>query len=58
VGIELEELYLEESSLSAAAFDFVTHLPRLRTLSVQDVSLTYDDLDELRSRLPQVRLHD
>ena len=47
----LENLYLEEETLSAAAFDFAVSLPRLSALGVQDVSLTKAELAELRRRL-------
>ncbi len=48
----LESLYLEEETLSAAAFDFTVSLPRLTRLGVQDVPLTEIEIAELRQRLP------
>lgn len=50
----LENLYLEEETLTAAAFDFAVGLPRLSRLGVQDVPLTDVELAELRRRLPGV----
>ena len=50
----LESLYLEEETLSAAAFDFTVGLPHLSRLGVQDVPLTEVELAELRRRLPGV----
>lgn len=52
----LESLYLEEVTLSAAAFDFVASLPHLSRLGVQDVSLTETELADLRRRLPSVNV--
>jgi hypothetical protein len=53
----LESLYLEEETLSAAAFDFTVSLPHLSRLGVQDVPLTQAELTELRRRLPSVGIH-
>lgn len=53
----LESLYLEEETLSAAAFDFVVRLSHLCRLGVQDVPLTEAELSELRRRLPGVNVH-
>jgi hypothetical protein len=53
----LESLYLEEDTLSAAAFDFAVRLPHLSRLGVQDVPLTEVELAELRRRLPGVSVH-
>jgi len=50
----LEHLYLEEETLSAAAFDFAASLPRLACLGLQDVPLSAAELTELRQRLPSV----
>jgi hypothetical protein len=50
----LEGLYLEEETLSAAAFGFAVNLPHLSRLGVQDVPLTEVELAELRRRLPGV----
>ncbi len=47
-------VYLEEETLSAAAFDFTVSLPHLSHLGVQDVPLTEVELAELRRRLPDV----
>ena len=51
---ELESLCLEEETLSAAAFEFATCLPRLQRLGLQDVSISEEELDALRRQLPQV----
>jgi hypothetical protein len=53
----LESLYLEEETLSAAAFDFAVRLPHLSRLGVQDVPLTEAELAELRRRLPGASVH-
>jgi hypothetical protein len=53
---KLESLYLEEETLSAAAFDFAASLPHLARLGIQDVPLTLADLAELRRRLPGVEI--
>jgi hypothetical protein len=53
----LESLYLEEETLSAAAFDFAVSLPHLSRLGVQDVPLSEAELAELRRRLPGVGVH-
>src|SRR5580700_6488706 len=50
----LESLYLEEETLSAAAFDFATTLPHLARLGLQDVPVSDVELAVLRSRLPGV----
>jgi hypothetical protein len=50
----LTDLYLEESSLTAAAFEFTTRLPRLTRLGLQDVDISEPELAALRSRLPHV----
>lgn len=52
----LQSLYLEEETLSAAAFDFAVSLPHLSRLGVQDVPLTDVELAELRRRLPGVNV--
>jgi hypothetical protein len=52
----LQSLYLEEETLSAAAFDFAVSLPHLSSLGVQDVPLTEAELAELRRRLPGVNV--
>jgi hypothetical protein len=51
---ELEHLYLEEETLTAAAFSFATRLPKLKRLGVMDVPLTADQLATLRRTLPSV----
>jgi hypothetical protein len=51
---ELESLYLEEETLTAAAFAFAARLPRLTRLGLQDVPITADEVAELRLRLPGV----
>ena len=51
---KLEALYLEEETLTAAAFAFADRLPRLARLGLQDVTLTEADLAGLRRRLPGV----
>jgi hypothetical protein len=50
----LETLYLEERTLSASAFAFVSQLPRLKRLGLQDVPLTEEELLTLQLRLPGV----
>jgi hypothetical protein len=52
----LQQLYLEEESLSVAAFDFVTTLPDLTTLGVWDVRMTPEEQSDLQARLPGVYL--
>ena len=52
----LEHLYLEEESLTAAAFTFARQLPRLRRLGLQDVQITEDELLALQAELPGVRV--
>jgi hypothetical protein len=52
--VNLEHLYLEEATLTAAAFGFVDQLPHLARLGLQDVPITSDELDRLRARLPGV----
>jgi hypothetical protein len=52
--VNLEYLYLEEETLTLAAFDFVERLPRLTSLGLQDVPLSQHDIEQLRSRLPRV----
>ena len=50
----LEHLYLEERTLTPAAFDFVDRLPHLTRLGLQDVPLSQRDIDQLRERLPGI----
>jgi hypothetical protein len=52
----LESLYLEERTLSAAAFEFTANLPRLVRLGIQDVQLTPGEVIELKARLPGVNV--
>jgi hypothetical protein len=52
--VNLEHLYLEEDTLSLAAFDFVERLPHLTRLGLQDVPLSEREIEQLRSRLPGV----
>jgi hypothetical protein len=51
---QLEALYLEEATLTFAAFAFVGELPLLQRLGVQDVPLTDAEVRLLRVRLPGV----
>lgn len=51
---QLESLYLEEETLSVAAFAFATQLPRLKRLGLQDVPISDKELDTLRRQLPGV----
>jgi len=50
----LESLYLEEETLTAAAFAFTDRLPRLARLGLQDVNVTEAEIDDLRRRRPNV----
>ncbi len=50
----LECLYLEEETLSAAAFDFAASLSHLTRLGLQGVPITEAELAALRRRLPGV----
>ena len=50
----IESLYLEEETLTANAFGFVTDLPRLRRLGLQDVRITDSELRSLQQQLPGV----
>lgn len=52
--VRLDHLYLEEQTLTAAAFDFVEQLPHLTRLGLQDVAISPVELDRLRERLPGV----
>ncbi|HVU92874.1 MAG TPA: hypothetical protein VHC23_11600 [Jatrophihabitans sp.] len=51
---ELESLYLEEETLTVAAFDFAVRRPRLKRLGLQDVPVGKEELEALRRRLPGV----
>ena len=52
--VNLDHLYLEEHTLTAAAFDLADQLPRLARLGLQDVPVSDDELQRLRERLPGV----
>jgi hypothetical protein len=53
---KLESLYLEEETLTAAAFDSVASLPYLARLGIQDVPITEDEFVALRRQFPGVRI--
>jgi hypothetical protein len=48
----LEHPYLEEATLTAAAFTFTALLPHLAQLGLQDVQIGPGELDALKARLP------
>jgi hypothetical protein len=50
----LESLYLEEETLSVAAFRFCKRLPALKRLGLQDVALSQAELVQLKADLPVV----
>ncbi|HET7016032.1 MAG TPA: hypothetical protein VFI65_19070 [Streptosporangiaceae bacterium] len=50
------QLYLEEETLSAAAFDFAASLPYLARIGLQDVPITEVELAALRQGLPGVAI--
>jgi hypothetical protein len=52
--VSLKDLYLEEETLTLAAFDFVERLPHLTRLGLQDVRLSQRDMEQLRERLSGV----
>jgi hypothetical protein len=52
--LNLDHLYIEEHTLTAAAFDFTDQLPRLAQLGLQDVPISENELQRLRERLPGV----
>ena len=52
----IEDLYLEEETLSAAALAFVRELPHLSHLGLQDMPITEEELDDLRAALPGVQV--
>ena len=52
----LEFLFLEEATLTLAAFDVARTLPNLTTLGCQDARLNDEELEELRRDLPGVRV--
>ena len=51
---QLNALYLEEATLTFAAFSFVGELPLLQRLGLQDVRLTDAEVEQLRVYLPGV----
>ncbi len=51
---QLDHLYLEEETLTAAGFAFAAALPRLQRLGLQDVPLTDAEMGDLRQRLSGV----
>jgi hypothetical protein len=52
--VHLEHLYLEEETLTLAAFDFVERLPHLTRVGLQCVPLSQRDVEQVRERLPGV----
>jgi hypothetical protein len=50
----LERLWLEEETLSGAAFEFAVRLSRLERLGLMDVKKTEEQLRLLRELLPNV----
>lgn len=52
---KLESLYLEEETLSAAAFDFAASIPHLARIGLQDVPVTEVELSELSDNSPASR---
>jgi hypothetical protein len=54
--VALESLYLEEETLTAAAFTFAADLPELRELGLQDVPITEQERSALRAALPGVHV--
>jgi hypothetical protein len=52
--MQLDALYLEEATLTFAAFAFVSELPLLQRLGLQDVPLTDAEVRQLRVQLPGV----
>jgi hypothetical protein len=53
---QLTHLYLEEESLTVTALAFVSSLPLLERLGLQDMPVTDEDLERLRAELPGVRV--
>jgi hypothetical protein len=51
---KLECLYLEEETLTAAAFGFAVGLPKLKRLGLMDVPLTSEERAGLKRLLPTV----
>jgi hypothetical protein len=56
--VALETLYLEEETLTVAAFRFVRALPKLGVLGVRDVPLSAQELDELRNSLNYLEIRE
>lgn len=54
--VNLEHLYLEEETLTAAAFAFVDQLPHLARLGLRDVPIGPEELRELRQSLPGIEV--
>lgn len=52
----LEMLYLEEETLTAAGLSFASGLPKLKRLGLDDVQATEDEIEQLRSAMPGVRV--
>jgi len=52
----LENLYLEEETLSVVALAFVRELPHLTRLGLQDMRLSDEELADLRAALPGVQV--
>lgn len=52
----LEDLYLEEETLTAAALGFACQLPHLRRLGLQDMPITPEQLRQLQSTMPTVQI--
>lgn len=53
---DLEMLYLEEETLTAAGLSFASGLPKLTRLGLDDVQATEDEIEQLRSAMPGVRV--
>lgn len=54
--VNLEHLYLEEKTLTGAAFAFADQLPHLARLGLRDVAISPKELRRLRKRLPEVEV--
>lgn len=52
----LEWLYLEEETLTAAGFRFASSLPNLKALGLDDVQISKNEMNALRSEMPGVRV--
>ncbi len=53
---DLVSLCLEEETLTASAFRFARRLPRLKSLSLQDVQISDTEILQLRAALPGVHV--